>query len=141
MGTDRGLLPGADDGDPSLRMSSYRLAMELIDPAWNDCRELARDPVTQALATQLYRSIGSIAANLAEGYSRSSGKDRVRLLEYALGSTRESLVWYRSCRNSLSTSINAQEDRLIRIRQLLLATIPRDRSRQIRKGADSSTAL
>jgi four helix bundle protein len=107
--------------------------MELIEPARADCSRLAKNWTTRSVAGQLYRSIGSIAANLAEGYSRSSGKDRVRLLEYALGSARESLVWYNLGRGYLPNGIDAQEQRLIRICQLLLATIPRDRSRMIRK--------
>ncbi len=39
-------------------------------------------------------TVGSIRANIAEGYSRGTGKDRARFYEYALGSARESRDWY-----------------------------------------------
>ena len=53
-----------------------------------------QDRRTIGLADQLYRSLGSIGANLAEGYSRGTGKDRAHFYEYALGSARESRDWY-----------------------------------------------
>lgn len=74
----------------------YRLARELRLAAWPDAEILSRNRVMVRISAQLYTAIGSIAANLAEGYSRSSGRDRVRLYEYALGSARESTVWYES---------------------------------------------
>jgi four helix bundle protein len=46
------------------------------------------------LSDQLYEAVGSVSANLAEGYSRGTGKDRARFYEYALGSARESRDWY-----------------------------------------------
>jgi hypothetical protein len=42
-----------------------------------------------SVADQLHRSLGSISANLTEGYSRSKGLDRARFLEFALGSARK----------------------------------------------------
>ena len=41
------------------------------------------------LSDQLYRSFGSIRANITEEYSRSSRKDQPRTYEYSLGSARE----------------------------------------------------
>jgi four helix bundle protein len=71
-------------------MKLYRLALFLGDLAWHDVTKLVSDRRTVSLADQLFRAIGSIGANIAEGYSRQSGKDRTRFYEYALGSTRES---------------------------------------------------
>ena len=48
--------------------------------------ELSRYPMTQKVCDQLYSAVGSIEANIADGYSRSSGKDRCRFFEYALSS-------------------------------------------------------
>jgi len=45
-----------------------------------------KDRRTLGLSDQLYRSLGSISANLAEGYSRGTGKDRAHFYEYALSS-------------------------------------------------------
>jgi four helix bundle protein len=80
--------------DPLFRMRAYRLAVDLLEVAWNDAKVLSAEPVTERIAGQLYAAVASIGANLGEGYSRSSGKDRSRIFEYALGSVRESMSWY-----------------------------------------------
>ena len=72
----------------------HALAILASDEAWEDAWILSRHPVATGLADQLYRAVGSIGANLAEGYSRSSARDRARLYEYALGSAREAREWY-----------------------------------------------
>jgi four helix bundle protein len=72
-------------------------------------------------------------ANIAEGYSRSSGRDRARIFEYALGSARECMAWYESAEPVLSATIVRERlDTLEEIRRLLLAIIPRERDRLIR---------
>src|SRR3954466_384673 len=82
--------------DPLLRMRVYRLACELIRDSWQDVEDLKRHKATEKVSGQLYRAVGSVAANLAEGYSHSSGRDRARIFEYALGSAREAAVWYQT---------------------------------------------
>ena len=89
--------------------------------------------MTEKVSGQLYAAVGSIAANLGEGYSRSSGRDRARIFEYALGSVRESMSWYESAEPVLSAEVVRERlDRLEEIRRLLLAIIPRERDRLIR---------
>jgi hypothetical protein len=68
----------------------YRLSLYLADISWQDVSVLYKDYRTRSLADQLYRAVGSISANFAEGYSRSSTRDQNRFDEYALGSVRES---------------------------------------------------
>ena len=75
-------------------VEAYRLGLFVADVGWYDVTRLMRDRRTHNLAGQLYRALGSIGANLAEGYSRGTGKDRARFYEYALGSARESRDWY-----------------------------------------------
>ncbi|MGC9349135.1 MAG: four helix bundle protein [Anaerolineae bacterium] len=75
-------------------VEAYRLALFASDLTWRDLQKLATERRTRSLADQLYRAVGSIGANLAEGYSRSTGHDRARFYEYALGSARESREWY-----------------------------------------------
>ena len=87
-----------DRADRLWRMQSYRLALQALDLGWNDVQTLDRMRITRHVAPQLYDALGSIGANVAEGYSRSSGLDRARFFEYGLGSTRESAVWYRAAR-------------------------------------------
>jgi four helix bundle protein len=114
-------------------MRAYQLARELITDVWADADRLRRNRVTDRISAQLYTAIGSIAANIGEGYSRSSGRDRVRLYEYALGSARESTVWYEAAAPVLGAeTISDRLSKLEEIRRLLLAIIPRERNRLIR---------
>src|SRR5688572_2828258 len=66
-------------GDPLWRIDCYRLAAYAQLVAWDDCRALARNPITSLVAPQLYRAVGSIPANVSEGYSRGTGRDRARI--------------------------------------------------------------
>ncbi len=52
------------------RMEVYRFALFADDLAWFDVCKLVQDQRTAALSDQLYRAMGSVAANVAEGYSR-----------------------------------------------------------------------
>ena len=114
------------------RMRAYRLACYVSDEGWIDTAVLASDPLTAAIAAQLLRALGSIRANLAEGYSRSAGRDRARIFEYALGSTRESREWYRHATPVLGADLtHARCAILDEIARLLIATIPRERPRRI----------
>jgi hypothetical protein len=126
----------ADDeqrADPLWRMTAYRLAAYALEIGWDDARALDGLRITRPIAAQLYRALGSIGANIAEGYSRSSGADRVRVFEYGLGSTRESAVWYRAGRPVLGPMVvGSRLATLTRIRQLLLVAIPRERARRVR---------
>ena len=118
--------------DPLARMRVYQLARELLEVAKVDAVALAANTVTEKVAPQLFAAIGSIAANLAEGYSRSSGKDRARIFEIALGSTRESMIWYHAGMATLGEITQERLDKLEQIRRLLLAIIPRERGKLIR---------
>lgn len=123
-----------DAGDPLRRMAAYRLALELVADAWADAEQVRAHPTTSFIASQLYRSASSIGANIAEGYSRSSSKDRVRLFEYALGSARECRFWYHAARFVLDArDYEKRSFVLTRICKILLVAIPRERGREIRK--------
>ena len=113
-------------------MTVYRLALTLSESAWVDAVELDKCPITRRVATQLYTAAGSIRANLSEGYSRSSGADRARLFEYALGSARECRDWYALGRPILGQQLTEKRDAVLEhIVRLLLAIIPRERRRRI----------
>jgi four helix bundle protein len=93
--------------------------------------ELDRRHLWAHVARQLIRAVGSIAANIAEDYSRSSGADRARLLEYALGSARESVVWYVAALDGLSAQLVEQRIAiLVELRRLLIKTIQVERARR-----------
>jgi hypothetical protein len=68
-------VPQEITADPLWNMEVYRLALFLGDVAWQDATKLATQLPTRALSDQLLRAAGSISANIAEGYSRISGRD------------------------------------------------------------------
>ena len=115
--------------DPLCRMRAYRLAVGLLEVAWHDAKSLSADPVTERIAGQLYAAVSSVGSNIGEGYSRSSGKDRARIFEFALGSVRESIHWYKAARPVLGENIVTRLNDLEEVRRLLLAIIPRERGR------------
>jgi four helix bundle protein len=120
--------------DTLWKMKAYRLALYLSDLGWQDTTALLKDKRTISLADQLYRAIGSVSANLAEGYSRSTGKDRALFYQYALGSARESRDWYFKARFVLGDeTFQHRTQVLTEILRLLLTMIPQQRGRVLRE--------
>ena len=121
--------------DDSLwKVKAYRLGLFVADVGWHDATKLMRDKRTLELSNQLYRALGSISANLAEGYSRGTGKDRARFYEYALGSARESRDWYYKGRHILSPAVTAHRLSLLtHIIRLLLTMVPEQRQGILRE--------
>jgi four helix bundle protein len=112
----------------------YRLSLFASDVCWRDAGTLRDKRRTRSLADQLYRSVGSISANIAEGFSRGTGKDRARFYEYALGSTRESRDWYFKSRFVLGEEVVAHRlDLMTQIIRLLLVMVPDQRRDEIRE--------
>ncbi|MFP4227412.1 MAG: four helix bundle protein [Salinivenus sp.] len=120
--------------DPLWGMRVYQLSLFASDVSWRDAGTLRDDDRTRSLSDQLYRAVGSVGANVAEGYSRGTGKDRARFYEYALGSARESRDWYFKGRFVLGKKV--VEHRLSfmsEIIRLLLTIIPQQRGGEIRE--------
>ena len=127
-------VPATITGDSLWKMEAYRLSMFAGDLAWEDATKLMRDRRTLGLSDQLYRVVGSISANVGEGYSRSSGRDRARFYSYALGSGREGRDWYYKGRHVLGESIiNHRLDLLTLIIRMLLVIIPDQRGESLRE--------
>ena len=121
-------------GDPLWKLEVYRLALFAADLGWRDVSKLVSDKRTLDLSDQLYRAIGSIGANVSEGYSRGTGKDRARFYEYSLGSARESRGWYFNGRFILGEGVARHRLKLItQIISLLLAMIPDQRGSELRE--------
>ena len=100
--------------------------------------KLIGDQRTRSLSDQLCQALGSTSANIAEGYSRGTGKDRARFYEYALGSARESRDWYYKARHVLGdTVVQHRLDLLTQIIRLLLTMVPQQRGRAMREEAVS----
>jgi four helix bundle protein len=109
------------------------MALYVADEAWPDVVALYRDGRLRRISDQLFRALGSISATFAEGYSRSTGPDRARFYEYALGSARESRDWYFKARVVLdAATVTRQIDILTQIVRLLLVIVARERPRRCR---------
>jgi len=121
-------VPAEITGDSLWKMEAYRLALFAADIGWHDVTKLMKDRRKLGVSEQLYRSLGSISANLAEGYSRGTGKDRARFYEYALGSARESRDWYYKSRHILGAEVTTHRLGLLtQIIRLLLTMTPQQR--------------
>ena len=94
------------------KMEAYRLSLFLSDACWEDTSTILAEK-RFSLADQLYRSVGSISANIIEGYSRISKKEKARFYEISLGSAREAKDWYFKSRHLIS-----EEKSLSRIKVL-----------------------
>jgi len=131
-------VPETFKADTLWKVKAYRLALYLSDLGWQDATVLLKDKRTVSLADQLHRAVGSVSANLAEGYSRSTGKDRALFYQYALGSVRESRDWYYKARFILGDEIFQHRVQVItEILRLLLTMIPQQRGHVIREDTDS----
>ena len=127
-------VPKEITSDSLWKMEAYRLGLFIADLGWYDVTKLMRDKRTVSLSDQLYRSLGSISSNLAEGYSRGTGKDRARFYEYSLGSARESRDWYYKGRHVLGENVtNHRLCILTQIIRLLMTMVPQQRGSILRE--------
>ena len=67
-------VPDYIKNDPLWTVAAYRKSLFMGDLAWPDVTRRISDRRTVSLADQLYRASGSVGANIAEGYSRGTGK-------------------------------------------------------------------
>jgi four helix bundle protein len=115
-------------------MKAYRLGLFLADTGWRDVTRLTKDRRMLTLSDQLYRALDSVSANLAEGYSRGSGRDRARFYEYVLGSARESRDWYYRARHVPGQDVVEHRLGLLtEVIRLLLTMVPQQRGRNLRE--------
>lgn len=129
-------VPPEITGDPLWKLEVYRLALFAADLGWRDASKLVSDKRTLSLSDQLYRAIGSISANISEGYSRGTGKDRARFYEYSLGSAREARGWYFNGRFLLGENVAGHRMKLAtQIIRLLLTMVPDQRGSELREDA------
>src|SRR6185436_11185594 len=99
------------------------------------CDEVNARSTDSRLSDQLYRAVGSVSANIGEGYSRGTGKDRSRFYSYALGSGREGRDWYYKGRHVLGESVTDHRlDLMTQIIRILLVMIPDQRGESLREG-------
>jgi len=126
-------VPEAIRGDALWKLEVYRLALFLGDLAWSDVTKLVRDRRTKSLADQLYRAVTGISLTVAEGFSRSTGRERARFYEFSLGSARETRDAYFHARQLLGPKVS--EHRLgltTQVIKLLLKMVPEQREQNIK---------
>jgi four helix bundle protein len=134
-------VPVAITADWLWKVEAYRLSLFIAELGWHDVSKLMKDNRTLGLADQLYRALGSIGANISEGYSRGSGRDRARFYEYALGSGRESRGWYYNGRRVLGDTVAEHRMCLLtQIIRLLLTMIPDQRGTAFREDSPAYRA-
>ena len=118
--------------DTIWRMSGYRVALFAMWRAQADAQWILANRLTRPHLDQLLRAVGSISANLDEGYSRSSGPERAHFYEYACGSAREARGWYYKCAAALRPDLLASRLALLsQIIRILTAIIPRERVHRV----------
>jgi four helix bundle protein len=113
----------AEKGDPIWGLVAYRMSRMALDLSREDLRGAAAR-VPRDAREQLLSAVASVSANIAEGYSRPTGPDRARFYAYALGSVRESIVWYSSLSDVIGErTLLDRVELLSRVRKLLLGML------------------
>src|SRR5258707_1040912 len=93
--------------DPIWRLPAYRYALFLGDLVQADSPKLRADARTRRHVDQLLDAVGSISANIAEGYSRTTGPERAKFYEYGHSSAREARDWLFKVRHALDPEVGA----------------------------------
>ena len=109
----------------------YRKALFLFDLCWQDCEKLLRDYRGRTVAEQLIDSVGSVSANIEEGYGRGLvTKEYGQFLRYAVASAKEAKGWYFRGRHLLSPQVVEHRLKLLsEISALILTELARQRRR------------
>lgn len=119
-------IPDEIKKDAVWTLKVYRIALFMSDLAWRDTKPIL-DQKLFSLSDQLYRSTGSISANITEGYSRHSHKEQARFYEIALGSAREAKDWYFKSRHTLGRKISLHRIKVLTTISKLLLTMINER--------------
>ena len=91
----------------------YQLSKELWKLCWMDIEILRKDFRGIEIGKQMIRSVGSISANIEEGFGRGFGKEYAQFLRIARGSARESRGWYERSGFLLPAETIAERDRIL----------------------------
>ena len=130
-------VPEEIKADSVWKAKAYRLGLFAADLSWHDATRLLGDKRTISLADQLMRSTGAISADIEEGYSRGTGRDRARFYEYGLGSAREARGWCYKGRHVLGPLVVRHRIQLLtEIIKLLLTMVPDQRSWVVKEDPD-----
>lgn len=81
--------------DLKVWQKAHKVFLDFTD----DVKELPNSIVNREIIRQLIRSIGSISANISEGFNSQSTKEYLRFLDIARRSTAESENWFYKLRD------------------------------------------
>lgn len=101
----------------------WRKAHELFLNLLMDLEPLSNSRVAAILTDQCIRSMGSVGANIAEGFNRSKAK-YLNSLDIALGEANETENWFYKLRDAklvASKTANARVAAIIEIQKMLSA--------------------
>lgn len=102
----------------------YQSAMNLWEECWDDTEILMRDVRGKEITRQLIRSVGSVSANIEEGFGRSFGKEYIHFLRISRGSARESKGWYLRSKKLLpETTVTQRTEALSKLVGMINNTI------------------
>jgi four helix bundle protein len=96
--------------------SAYKKSNQIWNLTWNDTEIMKNDFRGKEICRQLIRSVGSISANIEEGYGRGSNKEYPNFLKISRGSATESKGWFKKSKFLL-------DEKIINERVLLLKEI------------------
>lgn len=120
--------------DPLWGLEVYQLGFFIADISWDETEALFKNPSTRSAADQIRRSLDGISANIAEGYSRSTGKDRARYFEYALGEAREARDRIYKVRRAMKSEVVLHRMKVLtQIIKILNSLVPTQRKHGIRE--------
>jgi len=77
----------------------WQKADHMFNMVCDDLRKLPNNRVVWVIADQLFRSVSSISANIAEGYGSGYGQEFIHSLRISRKENSESLNWLYKCRN------------------------------------------
>ena len=127
-------VPQEIKGDVVWTVKAYQLALFLAELAWHDATKLLGDKRTLSVSDQLNRAAGAVSADIEEGFSRGTGKDRARFYQDGLGSAREARGWYFKGRHVLGPAVVEHRLKLLtEVIKLLLKMIPDQRGSELRE--------
>lgn len=104
----------------------WRKASEFLKLAVSDIESFPTHFGARRIADQLFRSVSSISANIAEGFGRRSKRELAQACVIARGEIDESRNWYFQCSNLGLLSTELVEHRtalLLELRKMISSFI------------------
>jgi four helix bundle protein len=109
----------------------WKEASDLLKETVNDIQSFRKMIGAPQIANQLFRSVSSISANIAEGFGRRTRKEFVHACIISRGECDESRNWYYQCKNIglLNNEIVDKRDKkLLDIRKMISSFISKIQS-------------